>query len=56
MARRAQSLLTQIIITNGEVVEKLTCASGLVEAGKSIIMTLELQAPPPLPARPKVKA
>jgi phosphocarrier protein FPr/phosphocarrier protein len=43
VACTAPSLLTQIIITNGEVVEKLTCASGLVEAGKSIIMTLDLQ-------------
>lgn len=43
VACTAPSLLTQIIITNGEVVQKLTCASGMVEAGKSIIMTLELQ-------------
>jgi phosphocarrier protein FPr/phosphocarrier protein len=55
VACTAPSLLTQIIITNGEVVEKLTCASGLVEAGKSIIMTLDLQGSAKPASRPKAK-
>ena len=42
VGRQAQSLLTQVIITNGDVVSRMTAASGKAVAGKSIILTLEL--------------
>lgn len=42
IACKARSLLTQILIANGERVRRMTPASGLVEAGKSIILSLEL--------------
>ncbi|UGA39085.1 glucose PTS transporter subunit IIA [Chromobacterium haemolyticum] len=43
VARNAQSLLTQIIITNGdETVSAMHRASGLAEAGKTAVLELEL--------------
>jgi phosphocarrier protein FPr/phosphocarrier protein len=41
-ACKARSLLTQILIANGEKVLNMTPASGLAQAGKSIILSLEL--------------
>jgi len=42
IACKARSLLTQILIANGEKVLNMTPASGLVQAGNSIILSLEL--------------
>ena len=42
IACKARSLLTQILIANGEKVSRMTPADGLVQAGKSIILSLEL--------------
>ena len=43
VARKAQSLLTQIIITNGDAtVSAMHCASGQAEAGKTVVLELEL--------------
>jgi phosphocarrier protein FPr/phosphocarrier protein len=42
IARAARSLLTQIVITNGEKVRRMIPASGTVEAGRQIILSLEL--------------
>ena len=42
VARKAHSLLTQILIANVEKVARFIPASGLVVAGKSIALTLEL--------------
>jgi len=42
IACKARSLLTQILIANGEKVLRMTAQSGLVQAGKSIILNLEL--------------
>ena len=42
IACKARSLLTQIIIANGEKVTSITTKSGLVEAGKSVILSLQL--------------
>ena len=41
------SLLTPILVTNAERVARITAASGLVEAGRDVVLTLELAAPPP---------
>ena len=42
IACAARSLLTQIVITNGERVRRMIPASGTVEAGRQIILSLEL--------------
>jgi phosphocarrier protein FPr/phosphocarrier protein len=42
IACKARSLLTQTLIANGEKVLSMTPASGLAQAGKSIILSLEL--------------
>ena len=42
IGRKAASLLTQIVITNGEKVAAMTVATGLVTAGKDPILTLRL--------------
>ncbi len=42
VARKALSLLTQVLIANVEKVARFIPASGLVVAGKSVAMTLEL--------------
>ncbi len=42
VARKALSLLTQILIANVEKVARFIPASGLVVAGKSVVLTLEL--------------
>ena len=45
VGRKARSLLTQIVITNGERVARMSCASGHAEAGKSTLLTLEPVTP-----------
>ena len=42
VGRKARSLLTQILITNGDLVKSYAPASGLVTAGKSVALKLEL--------------
>lgn len=42
VAMKAVSLLTQIVITNGEMVSKYQPATGMVEAGKTVALTLTL--------------
>ncbi len=42
IACKARSLLTQILIANGEKVLSMTPAGGIVQAGKSIILSLDL--------------
>ena len=42
VARHARSLLTQILVANVEKVAQMVPASGLVIAGKSVVLTLEL--------------
>ena len=44
IARTARSLLTQIIITNGQRVRRMTSASGTVVAGRDVILSAELAA------------
>ncbi|MCM2678542.1 phosphoenolpyruvate--protein phosphotransferase [Echinimonas agarilytica] len=47
IALAARSLMTEIIITNGDAVSRYQFSSGLVEAGKDVLLTLSLggQAP-----------
>lgn len=47
IACKARSLLTQILIANGEKVLSMTAKSGLVQAGKSIILSLVLAGAEP---------
>lgn len=47
IARKARSLLTQILIANGEKVLSMTHKSGLVQAGKDIILCLDLASATP---------
>ena len=44
VARKARSLLTQILIANVEKVARFLPVSGLVEAGKTVVLSLELAA------------
>jgi phosphocarrier protein FPr/phosphocarrier protein len=44
VAGRARSLITPVVVTSGEKVARLTPASGLAEAGSSVLMQLELAA------------
>jgi len=46
VATHAKSLLTQIIITNGERVESMECRSGSVTAGKDVVLELMLREGP----------
>ncbi|MFH0997557.1 MAG: phosphoenolpyruvate--protein phosphotransferase [Pseudomonadota bacterium] len=48
IACKARSLLTQILIANGEKVLHMTPKSGLVQAGKDIILSLELASDAPV--------
>jgi len=45
VARKARSLLTQMLIANGERVARYLPATGMVRAGESTALTLELAAP-----------
>ncbi|MEO2216472.1 phosphoenolpyruvate--protein phosphotransferase [Chromobacterium vaccinii] len=42
VGRKAASLLTQIIVTNGETVARMNLADGMVDAGKSVVLSLQL--------------
>jgi phosphocarrier protein FPr/phosphocarrier protein len=45
VAREARSLLTQVLVANVERVARFVPATGLVVAGKSVALTLELRSP-----------
>eukprot|EP01030_Chromulinospumella_sphaerica_P011723 gene11723-11520_t len=42
VARNARSLLTQVVVANVDKVSRFVPATGLVEAGQSVVLTLEL--------------
>ena len=42
IARTARSLLTEVVVTNVERVTRLEATRGLVEAGRSVLLTVEL--------------
>ncbi len=46
VGRAAKSLLTQVVVANGELVSQITPATGLVTAGQSEAATIELAAAP----------
>jgi phosphoenolpyruvate-protein phosphotransferase len=43
--RKATSLLTQIVVTNGEAVAIVERASGIARAGESLLLTVQLRRP-----------
>lgn len=45
VARKAKSLLTQVVITNTEMVGSIEAAEGLVKAGEDVVATIELAEP-----------
>ena len=51
VARLARSLLTAVVVTNGDQVARLVPAHGLAEAGKTVLLRLELAG-----ARPQAAA
>jgi len=52
IARSAPSLLTQVLVTNRERISALTVATGLVDAGRSVILDVELAAAPSVDGAP----
>ena len=56
IARSAPSLLTQVLVTNRERVRGMTVATGLVDAGRSIILSVELAAAAPVEGTPASEA
>jgi len=56
IARSAPSLLTQVLVTNRERIRGMSVGSGLVEAGRSIILTVELAAAAPVEGAPATEA
>ena len=44
VARNARSLLTEIVVTNFERVDRMTPGTGMAEAGRSVILELMLKA------------
>ena len=50
IARSAPSLLTQVLVTNRERIRGMTVATGLVDAGRSVILDVELAAAAPVEA------
>lgn len=45
VGRRARSLMTEILLPSGEGIKRISCASGLVEGGKSELIQIELGEP-----------
>jgi phosphoenolpyruvate-protein phosphotransferase len=43
VARNAASVLTEIVVVNGEIVARIDKASGMAEAGRSVLLTLHLE-------------
>ncbi|TLY55912.1 MAG: HPr family phosphocarrier protein, partial [Gammaproteobacteria bacterium] len=56
IARSAPSLLTQVLVTNRERISALTVATGLVDAGRSVILDVELAAAPSVDGAPVTEA
>src|SRR6202047_2898444 len=56
IARSAASLLTQVLVTNRERIRGMTVGSGLVDAGRSIILNVELAAAAPVEGAPATEA
>lgn len=56
IARSAPSLLTQVLVTNRERIRGMSVATGLVDAGRSIILNLELAADGPVEGAPATGA
>jgi phosphocarrier protein FPr/phosphocarrier protein len=52
VAAKARSLLTEIIVTSGDRVARLTASEGFAEAGKTVLLRLELAAPGGVAAAP----
>ena len=48
IARSAPSLLTQVLVTNRERIRGMTVSTGLVDAGRSVILNVELAAAAPV--------
>src|SRR5437764_6240253 len=56
IARSAPSLLTQVLVTNRERISGMTVATGLVDAGRSVILDVELAAAAPVDGAPATEA
>ena len=56
IARSAPSLLTQVLVTNRERIGAMTVATGLVDAGRSVILDVELAAAPAMDGAPATEA
>ena len=56
IARSAPSLLTQVLVTNRERIRGMTVGTGLVDAGRSIILDVELAATAPADRAPATEA
>jgi multiphosphoryl transfer protein len=56
IARSAPSLLTQVLVTNRERIRGMTVATGLVDAGRSVILSVELAAAAPVEGTPASEA
>jgi len=56
IARSAPSLLTQVLVTNPERIRGMTVATGLVDAGRSVILSVELAAAAPVDTTPATEA
>ena len=56
IARSAPSLLTQVLVTNPERIRGMTVATGLVDAGRSVILNVELAAAAPVDATAATEA
>src|SRR5438309_3362701 len=56
IARSAPSLLTQVLVTNRERIGAMTVATGLVDAGRSVILDVELAAAPAVDGAPATEA
>jgi len=56
IARSAPSLLTQVLVTNRERIRAMTVATGLVDAGRSVILDVELAAAPAVDGAPATEA
>ncbi len=52
IARKARSLLTEVVVTNGDRVARLEPASGFAEAGKTVLLRVALAAPAGQAAEP----
>jgi phosphocarrier protein FPr/phosphocarrier protein len=54
LARRVPCLVTPLIVTNPDRLVRLTAATGFVEAGRDVVLALEVAGPPTTAARAAV--